>query len=331
MKTHYLIAAALIMAAACNRIQTSEEEHAMANGTVEVTFTVNGGMETRAGVASTSDEAKVSDIQIFVFDKSGKIESYAKADAATLTLNVSLGEKDFVALANCPDDFARNVATKTDLLTQTSYLKDNGSAKFEMTGSASGNITAAQSVNIEVRRIVSKVVLEKVSTNFTSPYYASKTFKITGIYLINTVATNNFGLTATTFEWMNQLKLDASNSAASLIQKTGMDQTVTSSVPYTTANSFYCYPNPTTSDSTDGSSWSVRKTRLVVEASLDGSTCYYSIALPVLERNKIYKITELNITKRGSANPWEEIKTADASFSITVADWDEESSGSVTI
>ena len=320
----------MIMAAACNQIQTTEEEKTVERTTVPVTVKVNGESATRS-VASTSDEAKINSLQIFVFDNDDKIESYAKADAASLTLNVSFGQKIFIALVNCPDDFAKNVGTKADLLAQTSYLKDNGTANFEMIGIRSGTITAVQDIEITVKRLVSKVILEKVSTNFKAPYLAAKEFKITGIYLINAAASTNFGLTATTFDWMNQLKLDTSNSQATeLIQKTGMNQTVTSAVPYTTATAFYSYPNPTDADNT-GEAWAPRRTRLVVQATLDGEPLYYSVPLPVMKNNTIYKITELNITRKGTANPWESIKSADATFTLAVSAWDEGSSESVTI
>ena len=76
-----------------------------------------------------------------------------------------------------------------------------------------------------------------------------------------------------------------------------------------------------TEENAEGSSGTSLLTKLVVEASLDGHTCYYTISLPGLQSNKTYTISSLKITRPGSDNPDEEITSGECPFSIEVEDW----------
>ena len=96
-------------------------------------------------------------------------------------------------------------------------------------------------------------------------------------------------------------------------------------------NAMYAYPNPTQSDNLEGSTgmykgpeggpWSIRPTRLVIEATLDGQLYYYPITLPSLEYNKSYEISNLVITRPGSDDPDMPVVGFDVPFHITVNDW----------
>ncbi len=315
------MAAALVLAAACNQIQTLEEDKPV-NGDELVTVTVNisGGATTRATDIADKNESAISDIQLFAFNSDGSIDSYAKESTSKFTLKVTAGTKHFIALVNCPD--LGTVGSKTDLLATVSLLKNNASDHFEMVGElADQTVNSDAAVNIIVKRIVSKVVIEKISTAFSSPYLADQEFKITGIYLTNAVASCNYAVDAKEdLVWVNKNKMETDNPAKALTQDT-LDATVTASEPYVGEHRFYCYPNPAGKDST-AEEWSERYTRLVVQTTLGGTVGYYSIRIPDVGRNKIYTIKELKITRRGSNNPYEDITTADAEFSITVADWE---------
>ncbi len=322
MKFKFMMAAVLIMAAACNQLQTVEEEKEITEGNDSVTVTVNvsGGASTRSTSITSADEKKVADLQLFAFNSDGNIDSYAKGTSTSLKINVTAGTKDFVALVNCPD--LGNTARKADLMKTVSYLKNNKSGHFEMIGEVDGvKISANTNLDLKVKRIVSKVVIEKISADFTSPYLSSQIFKVTGIFLSNVVASNCYGLNASTFEdWVNKNEMSSTDPARDLTQDI-FDVDVKSTTPYTTVHSFYCYPNPTATDS-NSATWSERYTRLVVRTTLGGTVGYYNIKIPDIGSNKIYTIKELKITKRGSFYPYEDITTADAQFTITVSDWD---------
>ena len=334
MKIRIPIAALLlIVAAACSRFQTTEEENAAEKAKhVAVTVRIDGAAATRVSAADVGNDAAVSDIQLFVFNEKSEIESYAKGSESTFTVNVTTGRKYFIALANCPD-LGKEIDTRDALLATVSRLQDNSPAALQMVGETTvSEVKANQAVSITVKRLVSKVVIQNVKTDFSSPYLAGLEFKITGIYLINVVASNNYAMSQKReeYEWVNKLRLDSGNPAAALTQDTGLNITVTKADPYTTAHTFYAYPNPVMENYTSGE-WSLRKTRLVVETTLGGTLGYYSLELPILERNKIYTITDLTVTKRGTVNPYEPVVTTDAKFTITVVDWETGTSSSVII
>lgn len=322
MKTKFLMAAALVLAAACNQIQTLEEDKP-ANGNELVTVTVNisGGASTRATDIADKNESAISDIQLFAFNSDGSIDSYAKESTSKFTLKVTAGTKDFIALVNCPD--LGTVGSKTELLATVSLLEKNASDHFEMVGElAEQTVNSDATLTITVKRIVSKVVIEKISTAFSSPYLADQEFKVTGIYLTNAVASCNYAVDAKeNLVWVNKNGVDTKDNPAKALTQDTLDATVTASAPYVGEHRFYCYPNPVEEDST-AEKWSERFTRLVIETTLGGTVGYYSIKIPEVGRNKIYTIKELKVTRRGSKNPYEDITTADAEFSITVADWE---------
>lgn len=335
MKTKLLMAAALIMAAACNqKIQTVEEEKVgNENDRVTVTVNVRGGVSTRATGIDENNEKAVSDIQLFVFDSKGKIDSYAKGESPTFQVKVSTGTKDFVALVNCPD--LGDKGTKEELMSTVSYLKNNGLDHFEMVGELAGKTitaddAAAPALELTVKRIVSKVVIKKISTAFTSPYLDSLDFKVTGIYLTNAVASNSYAVDKKEFDWVNKNGKETENPAEALTYDV-VNQQITIKTPYEVEHAFYCYPNSTETDSAE-KDWSPRYTRLIIETTLGEKVGYYSVKIPNIERNKVYTVSELVVTRRGSENPWEDITTANAQFTIKVADWDTETDlGTVTI
>lgn len=318
------LAAALCLTACDQSNFNTTEINPLPNGArgtdiVTVTVDVHGNMPTKAtsGVSATN-EAKLNSLQLFVFDSAGEIETYQKGVVSTFTMNISTGKKDFIVLANCPD--LGSTPTKNELLAVTSKLENNTTSSFEMVGTKSTDITGKTSVSVELKRLVSKVSIQKITPAFSSPYLAGQEFKVQGIYLTNVVGSNNYAANATSFTWFNKLQKDASNPAASITQD-AVSQVITASSPYTVAHTFYCYPNPTSTDA-QTATWSERHTRLVVEATLGGQVCYYPIVLPAIERNKTYTISNLIISKKGSEHPWEDIKTADIDYTISVSDWE---------
>jgi hypothetical protein len=71
-----------------------------------------------------------------------------------------------------------------------------------------------------------------------------------------------------------------------------------------------------------GDAWSKRATRLVIEAELGGDKMYYPINLQPFQSNKSYEISEVIITKVGSAGPDDPVTSDDIEVSINVKEWD---------
>ena len=316
----YFCAAAtlLLCAAACNKPSLSEVDPSPIPEMATLTVGVSSGPATKSTSITSEDEAAVSNLQVLVFRTNGALDAYGTVDnASELQISCTTGEKKVYAVVNAPSLAA--ISTEDALKATSSLLADNTSTAFEMIGSTTVTLPHAGTVNIDVNRIVSKIVLKSVTKNFTSAALAAKTFTIDEIFITNVAGDINFGLTAAPTVWFNQ-KAYASEQAA--FTHDAPDVTV-GSTPYGTEHRFYAYPNPTSTspDPEGGDTWSPRHTRLVLKTTLGTDIYYYPITLPILEPNKSYEINNLTITRPGSSDPDIPVSINDCTFSITVLPW----------
>lgn len=284
-------------------------------------------LSTKAAL-NTTNETAVSSVDVFAFRRDGSLDAHVHATSHTgVTLNCSTGEKSFVAVLNGND--LGSIASKTELLSKTTELTDNTLSKFVMVGEASTNVSAGTTVSIEVARIVARVGIASISTNFTSAAYQSQSFKVKRIFMINVAGDNNLGVSATPTLWFN--KRDYQSSAAdALLYSDVTDHTITNNSSWSPDEYFYVYPNPTVNDSRE-STFSPRFTRLVIEAELGSKTYYYPIDIPGVQRNKKYTVSGLTITKPGALHPDDPITSEDCSFNIIIKDWEDGFDKEVTI
>ena len=308
----YLCAALAALAlASCNR------EAAPTDGTpVEVNVTILGTAPTRATGVTYDNESKVGNLQVYVF-KDGKLEDYRDAGASmTAQLTATSGQRNVWALVNASP--MADIKTEQELATKASQLSDNATDSFVMTGSTTQVLTDGGTVEIKVKRIVSKVSIRKISSGFQYSL-ADEPLTIDGIYLINVAADNNYAVDGTPSKWVNQLGHKDNGYDALLYD--AVNATVRKNVPYTVEHAFYPYPNPVTEESHEAT-WKPRHTMLVVEVTFEGKKGYYPYELPVLERNKTYIIEELVVTHRPGDLPYEPIQTGEATIQVTVNDWE---------
>ena len=307
-KSIFAFAAALAALVACNKNDVAPMQPQNQPETLkpcELTVGVCGAM-TKATAVTTENEAKVNNLQIFVF-RGDDLDAYASVDnAKEITLSCTAGEREVYALVNAPDYSA--VPGKAALLAKVSELSANSLTNFEMVGSKSVTLPQASTVSIDVNRIASRVVLKKITRNFTSAALQSLDFTIDAIYLINVAGNTNYDLTKAPAAWYNVAKNN--NELASLLYDAPASA-VANGQSYIPVHTFYGYPNDL----------SVNTTRLVIETTLGTTKYYYPINLPAMESNKSYEIEEVTITRPGSDDPDEPVSFADASFSINVIDW----------
>ena len=307
-KSIFAFAAALAALVACNKNDVAPMQPQNQPETLvpcELTVGICGAM-TRATAVTTENEAKVNDLQVFVF-RGNDLDAYASVEnAKELTLSCTAGEREVYALVNAPDYSA--VPDKTALLAKVSELSANSLTNFEMVGSKSVTLPQASTVAIDVNRIASRVVLKKITRSFTSEALQALDFTVDAIYLINVAGNTSYDLTKAPATWYNLAKNN--NELASLLYDAPASAIVNGQ-SYTPVHTFYGYPNDL----------SVNTTRLVIETTLGETKYYYPINLPAMESNKSYEIEEVKITRPGSDNPDEPVSFADASFSINVIDW----------
>ena len=306
-KSIFAFAAALAALVACNKNDVAPMQPQNQESLVpcELTVGICGAM-TKATAVSADNEAKVNNLQVFVF-RGDDLDAYASVDnAQELTLSCTAGDRVVYALVNAPDYSA--VPGKAALLAKVSELSANSLTNFEMVGSKSVTLPQSETVSIDVNRIASRVVLKKITRSFTSEALQALNFKVDAIYLINVAGNTSYDLSAAPAKWYNVA--ENKNELASLLYDAPASL-ITNGQSYSTAHTFYAYPNYLATNTT----------RLVIETTLGETKYYYPINLPEMAANKSYEIEEVKITRPGSDNPDEPVSFADATFSINVIDW----------
>ena len=279
--------------------------------------TILGTAPTRATSVTYDNESKVENLQVFVFNND-KLEDYQDAgEAMTAQLTATSGERTVWAIVNAPA--LKDITSETELKATVSRLRDNATNSFVMSGSTKQELKDGGTVPVTVKRIVSRVSVKKISTDFQYAL-AGESLAIDGIYLINVVGNNTYAADGTPEVWVNKLGLESSGLEDLLYDKL-TSVTVDNTHPYGNEHVFYPYPNPT-QDDTYEATWAPRHTLLVVEVTFDSKKGYYPVVLPVLERNKTYVIDELVLRHRPGDVPYKPIETGDATVQITVNEWE---------
>ena len=183
---------------------------------------------------------------------------------------------------------------------------------------------------IDVDRLVCKAGIQKVSVQFDNPALAALPFHLKGIYLTNCYGFSRYGsdcgvadLYYVASAWYNRMGFQSDAGVDGLLAETGLDIPVSAGRPHTQEHVFYFYPNPwPEARDTRSGTWERRMTRLVLEAQIGGQTYYYSVTLPVSQRNQVYLIEEAVIRKPGSLDPEQDEPGAiEVTFSSSPDDW----------
>lgn len=331
MKSYFFLAAAAAVACltSCNKdvIQTNHEQM---GETAEITVRLPP-LATKAASSLTDTEATVKSLQVYVFNANGtKLESYARSNSSEVSINVALGEKTIAAVVNSADIV--DVTNLAALKAKVSPLEANSTEDgFVMFGEAKKTVSANERVTIDVTRLVSRVVISKITNGIDIPQYAGQDLKVKGIYLVNAVGKTNLGSTYTPVagDFLNQFELKDGQTA--LLGGRFTPVSIAKSASYTQEKRMYCCPNPVATDS-QSTTWSMRFTRLVVEVEFAGETLYYPITFDKkLAAGSSYEIEELKITRPGSTRPDDPLVIGSVTYTVKVNPWELSSMGTVTI
>lgn len=273
-------------------------------------------------VVSVGSEDAVSSYQVFVYSTDdGMLEAYTTiaGTESSVTLKCTTGPKEIIVLGNAPD--LKSVISLAEMKSTRSRLEHNKVGALVMEGSKVTTLSASSSVQIDLRRLVSKVRLTRVKVDFENDAYDSLPFELVSVYLMNVPADKKYLMTAASDinsspdQWYNKLEYQH-NSAYDGILRDDINKSVKD---YQTTHVFYSYPNPYVSDDFSPT-WSPRPTRLVVEARVGGRLYYYPISLPELKQNTVYDVT-LDIIRPGKVSPIDDMKKNDETFTVTVLEW----------
>ena len=296
---------------------------------VGITFSI---LETDTRTTVTSGERNVDRWTLMLFRDGRLIDVGTAGSNSPIQCSLEAGSYTAYAIANPPPSFRpESYSSFAKFSKAESDLRDNSLSQLVMFGSRTISVSSQNDrpQTIGVNRLVAKVGIQKISTDFTDPDLQAKTFRLKAIYL-----TNCYGKTLLRSDenasemdsdascWYNRMGFHTDNGVDDLLSDRGIDFMITASSPYVQEHHYYCYPNQIEQDSRSGS-WSVRHTRLVLEADISGKTYFYPITLPTMQRNKTYIVEEAIIQKLGSTDPErEEPGSIDVVFDTSTGDWD---------
>lgn len=273
----------------------------------------------RTKVAGIVDEETIKSVQVFVFDMQGNIQNMGYVEGSSLSLTCTTGEKHFAAIVNAPE--CPGVGHLDELQALISDFEDNDPGHFVMTGSCVKPVRASQSVSIEVKRLVSKVVLKDVRKAFKLQQHQDMDFIVESAFIMNAPGSFGYFKDLGCGYWINSSFSDMSeiiSASGNLLYGDLADVVVENDAAVDFSNALFCYPNTT--------SGSEMITYLVVEAMLGSTRCYYPVQLPQMESNVCYNVS-LTVTMPGSPSPDIPVRKEEATISVVVSDW----SGNVSV
>ena len=312
-----------------------------AAATATVTFNLGAPfVSTKLVSPSEESEKQCNRWALWLFDADGDSAVYGTGlSGEAIRKTVLVGTYTAVAVVNYPSSLVpENIRKKTDITEWITSLSDNAPGSFLMYGEKTLTLEKDKTLSntVDVRRLVSKIGVKKISVNFENPYLASKNATLEAIYLTNLYRTSrlkaDYGaeeLSGASRDWYNPMgwhlsgETDAATDA--LTGELNIHAVLTPASPHTNAHYFYAYPNAfEAAGDTHDATWSKRSSRLVLQVSIGGKTYYYQIQIPAMERNKVYVAEEVILKKLGSMDPEQDIPgSLDVVFSAFGNDWDE--------
>ena len=349
MKKIFILAAAaatLFSFASCKKDAGVKEAPEAAAQAVKLTVGIVGSQTKATGIDDSNypaTEAKVNNLQVLIFKDNGlTLDGYATVtadpsaspavDAKSVTVDCTAGERKIYAVVNAPSLAA--IAKESDLLSTVSVLA-NEISNFKMIGNVSATLKQDSAINIDVKRLASRIVLKSVKNSLPNATQAAS-FYIKGVYLTNVAADVDLGLSASysIANWYNKRGFQSANNLGNFTFDDIARVKVESGASYSVQHNLYAYPNAATdrdckyaalgaSDADRAAAyealgadaaareaallelplpttWSPRSSRLVVKAEIDGEDYVYPIQLPVLQSNKSYEINILELTRLGN-------------------------------
>ena len=339
-KTFFIMAAIAAMACSCDKNSDCEPcQEAETKATLNVSLDFEDEPQTRATsyVTAQTYETKVNDVQVLVFDSTGALNAYVDADTKTsgISISTTAGSKTVWAVVNGPN--LSSITTLSALQSTAVDLGANSTTEttgFVMAGSTTCTVgSSAATASVAVKRLVARVALQKINNSLPGSYGA---LTVNNVTLINVAGNQNIAGSASVSTWYNKMGrkdgatatgqiIDGSTYVAShptlTFKSVGTSVANGGSLAPTTPYLFYTYPNPTTSDVTGWSStFTARKTRLVVAATIGGTKYYYPVVIDTPARNTAYTV-ELTITGLGSTDPDKPVQKGSITASVTVEGW----------
>ncbi len=308
-----------------------------------LTLSISSGStatKTTDGQTQTQDNT-VNTIDVFVFRNGGtsssdnnKLDSYSRftgGQLSNLQVKTTTGPKTVCVIINSNISSYVGVNDLATFNTLVTSLQKETLGDWVMFGKGTCTMDVSTSLSISVARLISKVSINSIKTNFAGTSYQGKSLTDCKLYLINVHGDKiiSSGEATTSPLILNNTKLVAAD-VNSTDQEGLIADDITGSIGdagYSEAHTFYCYSNLTTD--------TYSSTKLVLQAKLDGVTYYYPLPINQdgygyvsdnghhgVKNNTAYSY-KMIINRPGSLTPNDPISPGTLSLTLSIENWDD--------
>lgn len=265
----------------------------------------------------------MEELDIFTFedDPQGDLDCYSKAvcKAGFLYISSTSGNKKVVVARGMDAGSLsfNNMSSYDNLTKVVSSIYDEDLSCPHLAGECRFTAGPLVRASMPLEPLLCRIRVKSITTDFSSRPYRDKKLENVRVYLtnVNALCTYTKEAEAPATEILNYGGFDenvlARITCPEMIIHEGMDG------PF----DLYCYPNNSSMDGTAGGI-GAPPTRLVIEGSIDGHTCYYPITIAdgKLKRGLCYSF-DIELTRSGGTDPDIPIETDYVNFTCSITDW----------
>ncbi len=308
----------------------------------QLTVSIVSGTKSVEPLPEPPDNNKVNMLELFVFradgEDAGVLDAYKKLSAEELVslsgieMRTTTGKKVIYAVANSHDEDWSSVKSLSDFQKMMASLQKEDEEDLVMVGSVEETLKVTTSVTISVSRLVAKINLKVVRTDFSGTPYEGMPLENVKVYLTNVRGSKSY---ASGDEGTSPLILNSKGLSAGDVSGCKNGKILYAELPDDVDNvsrdfdcRFYCYENMIGAESNDA-----KFTRLVIEGELNGKKYYYPININRegfgyssdsdhygIRRNTSYYL-DVTICRPGSTDPDEVLEYGTLTASVNVKDW----------
>ena len=340
----------LVTAVSCQKEQienkTPVEEKAKESALLSINICTPVTKASGSEHGNSANDANINTLEILIFNneqgaENGLLEVYKNlsgsqlADLSNIEITATTGAKKIFIIGNSHiESRLKSIAKFSDFEAIESSLLNEDTKDFCMTYNSETTLSPVTEITAELTRLVARVKLGSLKTNFAETSFEGMSLEDVKIYLLNAHSNKLLynGEAAGSTTIFNYKRAATSDYESAKMEGILYESINTPLAPGgdITSHFFYCYENLLASETdTD------RFTRLVIEGKLNGTTYYYPINInregfgyvPTtshkgVKRNASYSINCV-ISGIGSNDPDVIIESSAISVDITVTDWED--------
>lgn len=306
--------------------------------TLTISIGQDDGMSKAVQTAENNHDNRINTLDVFIFNyqdrgsaRYGKLDTYKRfegGNTSNLQISATTGTKMICVVANSNIPSYNGVTDISDFNALISQLADETLGDFTMFGEVATGISENSYLTINVRRMVAKVSVTSIKTDFEGTPYDGMSLTNCKLYLVNAYGQRHIyrNLEPEEVIFLNEGGLVAEDVNSTEEKGLLMDE-ITEEIDdkgYSKVHNFFCYAYTTADE--------LKCTKLILQATLDGTTFYYPIPInqdgyghsgkgPAgISQNSVYSYG-ITVTRPGSNSPNEPLESGSVNISAKVEEW----------